>query len=60
VETLVGIAFGPPWIKVNVDITKNRKMVSRHYLELGMRYCNQTWYGQKDNLCFGEQAEKVG
>jgi hypothetical protein len=41
VKTTVGIALGPPWVKVNV--TKNRKMVSKQKLELGMRYCNQTW-----------------
>jgi hypothetical protein len=43
VKTPVGIAFGPPGVKVRVTITKNRKKNSGQYLELGMRYCNQTW-----------------
>jgi hypothetical protein len=41
-KTLVGFAFWNPWVKVTV--TKNRKMVSGQYLELEIRYCNQTWF----------------
>jgi hypothetical protein len=40
-KTLVGIAFGPLW--VNVNITKNKKMFSRRYY-LKMRCYYQSWY----------------
>jgi hypothetical protein len=42
-KTPVGIAFAPPGVKGKVTINKKRKMFSGQELELGMRYCNQTW-----------------
>jgi hypothetical protein len=42
-NTPIGIAFGSLWVKIKVTITKNRKMVSGQYLELGVRFYNQTW-----------------
>jgi ABC-type methionine transport system permease subunit len=62
-KTQAGIAFGPPWIKVKVTVTKNRKMVLGQKLLLGIRYCNETLYMAYMNtlvgIAFGPLGVKV-